>query len=315
MPCRVATPLHERDLLLVTGKGGVGKTTFTAALAEVSRRAGKRTLVAEVTTDVATRSHLLGHFGVANPKGEEPVHLDANLDGVRITPSTGHRLFLRAALRVGVIADAAMRSAALNRFLMAAPAFPEIGTLYQLVWLLRLKRYDQIVIDLPATGHALGLAKLPRTVSRVVPMGLIKEAITEGLGVLTDPRRTGAVIATLPESLPVTEAFELARGLREVDVPVGAMVLNRMPEDPFTLEERRALHEHVQYRKGELLLGTRELRRLERALEARVTFREGPLDDAQAIEVPVFTGAFGDIIGRIAAHLQAAVFAPAEAAK
>lgn len=303
MPWTVARPLHERDLVLVTGKGGVGKTTFTAALAEVARREGKRTLVAEVTTDVATRSHLLGHFGAPHPKGEEPVHLDANLDGVRITPATGHRLFLRAALRVGMLADAAMRSAALNRFLMAAPAFPEIGTLYQLVWLLRLERYERIVIDLPATGHALGLAKLPRTVSRVVPRGLIKEAITEGLEVLTDPQRTGAVIATLPESLPVTEAFELAKGLREVEVPVGALVLNRMPEDPFTPEERQALNDHIQVRKGELLLGTRELRRLERALEARETFRERSLDEAESIEVPVFDGAFGQVVRQIADHL------------
>jgi anion-transporting ArsA/GET3 family ATPase len=299
---------------LVTGKGGVGKTTLTAALAEASRRSGARTLVAEVTTDVATRSHLLGYFGLPSPKGEAPVQLNENLDGVRITPSTGHRLFLRAALRVGMIADAAMRSAALNRFLMAAPAFPEIGTLYQLVWLLRLERYARIVIDLPATGHALGLAKLPRTVSRVVPKGLIKEAITDGLAVLTDADRTGAIVATLPETLPVTEAFELAHGLEEVEVPVGALVLNRMPEDPFTSDERQALHEHIEARRGELLLGTRELRRLERALEARATFRGRPSGDALLLELPVVSGAFPEVVEGVRTALAAGGAAPGEGA-
>jgi arsenite-transporting ATPase len=88
-----------------------------------------------------------------------------------VTPSTGHRLFLQAALRVRVLVDAAMRSAALRRFLMAAPAFPEVGTLFQLVSLLRDERFDHVLVDLPATGHALGLAALPRTVLKVVPGG------------------------------------------------------------------------------------------------------------------------------------------------
>lgn len=304
-------PTPDRQLLLVTGKGGVGKTTLAAALARASRDAGQRTLVAEVTSDVSVRSHLLGHFGVATTKGDEPVKLGPNLDGVRITPSTGHKLFLRAALRVGVIADAAMRSAALNRFLMAAPAFPEIGTLYQLVWLLRLNRYEKIVLDLPATGHALGLAKLPRTVSRVVPKGLIKEAITEGLEIMTDPARCGAVVVTLPESLPVTEAFELAKGLHELEVPVGAMVLNRMPANPFTDEERRALDEHVRARRGELLLGTRELRRLERALDARTTFRELE-GEGQAVraELPVYEGRWNQVIEQVAIGLAESGVAP-----
>ncbi|MEL6184829.1 MAG: ArsA family ATPase [Myxococcota bacterium] len=304
-------PITDRQLLFVTGKGGVGKTTIAAALARASRDAGQRTLVAEVTSDVSARSHLLGHFGVATAaRGEEPIKLGPNLDGVRITPSIGHRLFLRAALRVGMLADAAMRSAALNRFLMAAPAFPEIGTLYQLVWLLRRQEYEKIVIDLPATGHALGLAKLPRTVSRVVPMGLIKEAITEGLAIMTDPKRTGAVVATLPESLPVTEAFELARGLEELEVPVGALVLNRMPANPFTEEERKMLDDHIRQRRGELLLGTRELRRLERALEARETFREAPLASAKLAELPVYEGRWSKVIEQVAGGLAEAGVAP-----
>ena len=307
---RVATPIPERQLLLVTGKGGVGKTTLAAALARAARDAGLRTLVAEVTPNTDARSQLLGHFGARAVRGEEPVRLGPNLDGVRISPPTGHRLFLRAALRVGLIADAAMRSAALNRFLMAAPAFPEIGTLYHLVWILRLGTYERIILDLPATGHALGLAKLPRTVSRVVPRGLIKEAITEGLEVLTDPDRCGAVIATIPESLPVTEAFELARGLRELQVPVGALILNRMPKNPFTAEERRALDDHVRVRRGELLLGTRELRRLERALDARQTFEASPSEDAIVAELPVFEGRWADVIEQAAGALAEAGIAP-----
>lgn len=310
-PDGVARQMPDRQLVLVTGKGGVGKTTLSAALARAASDAGKRTLAAEITSDVGTQSALLGIFGVGWAKGELPVNLGPRLDGVRITPAIGHKLFLRAALRVGLIADAAMRSAALNRFLNAAPAFPEIGTLYQLVWLLRLDRYDKIIVDLPATGHALGLAKLPRTVSRVVPRGLIKEAISEGLEVLTNPDRCAAVVASLPETLPVTESFELAAGLDQLSVPVAAMVLNQVPDNPFTEDELRALDEHVRSKRGELLLGTRELRRLERALVARKTFRDGVDGRVIAAELPVFRGGWPQIVEGVAGALVGAGLAAA----
>lgn len=267
--------IWDRQLVLVTGKGGVGKTTVAASLALAAQRSGRRVLLGEVTPDAKERSTLLGLFGQPKPRGEAPVPLDSGLDGVRVTPSAGHRLFMRAALRVGMVADAAMRSAALNRFLMAAPAFPEIGTLYQLVHLLRAERWDHIILDLPATGHALGLASLPRTVLRIVPVGMIGEAIREGLDAMTNPDRGGAVVVTLPEDMPVTEAFELADGLDQLSVPIRAMVLNQMPEFRFTDPELGAIDAHLSTRNGDgpLLLGSREFRRLQRALSARERFR------------------------------------------
>ena len=220
--------------------------------------------------------------------------MERRLYGVRIMPSVGHRLFLRAALRMRMVVDAAMRSAALNRFLMAAPTFPEIGTLYHLVHILRMRKFDHLILDLPATGHALGLASLPKTVLKVLPSGLIGDAIREGLAAMTDPARGGAVVVTLPEHMPVTEALELSQGLTKLSIPLQAIVLNRMPDNPFSDEERRALAVHMQGRahqpkedlssntpeleslplgKHKFLLGTREFRRLERALLAQKMFR------------------------------------------
>ncbi len=272
--------IWDRQLVLVTGKGGVGKTTVAAALALAAQRAGKSVLLGEVTPDAKERSNLLGLFGQPKPRGEAPVQLIEGLDGVRVTPTAGHRLFMRAALRVGMVADAAMRSAALNRFLTAAPAFPEIGTLYQLVHLLRAERWDHIILDLPATGHALGLASLPRTVLRIVPIGTIGDAIREGLDAMTDPQRGGAVVVTLPEDMPVTESLELIDGLRGLSVPIRAMVLNQMPPVVFTEDERYAVADHLAGRHDDAptLLGSREFRRLQRALAARERFRaESPL--------------------------------------
>jgi anion-transporting ArsA/GET3 family ATPase len=279
--------IWDRQLVLVTGKGGVGKSVITAALAQAAHASGKRVLVAEVTPDVTTHSRLLAHFGHANATGEAPFVIRPRLYGARITPSTGHRLFLRAAIRVNFVVDAAMRSAALNRFLMAAPTFPEIGTLYQLVTLLRAREFDHVFVDLPATGHALALASLPKTVLRIVPSGLIGDAIKEGLTTMTDPRRGGAVVVTLPESMPITEAIELGDALKKLSIPVRAMILNRMPDDPFSDEEKRQLHEFLASSANGHVLGEREFRKLERAQAARETFRNIVANDRR-VEIPFF---------------------------
>lgn len=296
--------LWAKELVLVTGKGGVGKTTVAAALARSAHTAGKRVLIAEVTSDTSTKSQLLGLFGHPDVKGEDPVELEKRLYGVRITPSAGHRLFLTAALKVGMVVNAAMRSAALNRFLMAAPAFPEIGTLYHLVTLLRSKRFDHIILDLPATGHALGLASLPKTVLSVVPSGLIGQAIQEGLDAMTDDARGCAVLVTLPEGMPVTESLELARGLEKLDIRVRAMILNAMPDNPFTDGERDALRDHLNGREASLLLGAREFRRLERALGAQAQFEAEVPATAAKVTIPKSDKtAHGDVMREVATFL------------
>jgi len=282
----------DRQLVLVTGKGGVGKTTLTAALARSAHAAGRRVLVAEVTPDLHTTSPLLGHFGRPAVRTEDPVVLDDRLHGVRLAPQSGHRLFLRKALKIRLLVSGAMRSAALTRFLMAAPTFPEVGVLFQIVALLESRRWDHFIIDLPATGHALALATLPKTVNRIVPSGLIGDAIKAGLDCMTDPERCWAVLPTLPESLPVTETLELIEALGRADIAVGAAVLNRMPNDPFSVDERGALARAVAARRGgRPLAGARELRRLERALAARVSFHGQIPEGVGRYEVPRLDGA------------------------
>lgn len=298
-------PLWDRKLVLITGKGGVGKTTITAALVKAAASAGRRVLAAEVSNDASTGSPLMQRLGRAQLKGIEPVTLGDGIDGVRLVPSVGHRQFLQAALRVRVLVDAAMRSAALKRFLMAAPAFPEVGTLFQLVELLRRETYDHVIIDLPATGHALGLASLPRTVLKVIPGGLIGHAIKEGLDTMTDPQQSHAVLASLPEAMPVSETVELHRGLEKLRIRVGGLVLNRLPDDPFTDVERDALDQHLRQR-DRRLMGSREFRRLERARTAKARFQdEAPagtpqwhIDEVQGDDQAVLAGVLAQLEGR-----------------
>ena len=270
-----ATPfsqLLERRILLVTGKGGVGKTSVSAALARAAAAAGKRVLAAEIASDEAAPSPLATALGAA-ASDDEPIDVAPSIRAVRIAPSRGHQDFLRDTMPMRFLADAAMKSAAIRRFLSAAPTLAEMGILYRLLYLSRAKHrsggheHETIVVDLPATGHALALTQLPEAMLKVIPGGPIVAAVKDGLAMVTDPKQTATVIVTLPETLPVSESLELVRNLERHDLPVVAMVLNRAPDDPFDAAERAYLDGWLVSQKD--VLGLRSLGRIDRAAKAR----------------------------------------------
>lgn len=277
--------LWERRALLVSGKGGVGKTTFAAGLARAAVRSGRPVLLAEIAPDDNGPSALAPLVG-ARPKGSEVVEVERNLSFVRLSSSEGHRRFLEDVLPLRLMADAAMRSRALRRFLEAGPALREMGVLYHMLTLVRRTHSDGrfvhplCVLDLPATGHALALASLPRSILSVMPGGPIGRAVREGLDFITDAKRTGVVLVTLPEPLPVSETLELGAEMARLGLTLSAGVLNRMPEDPFATEGREAverlLGEHGPHQ------GARALARLDRATAARTRL-------AGSLSVPLLT--------------------------
>lgn len=262
--------LLDARVVLVTGKGGVGKTTVAAALAQLAGKAGRRVLVAEVGQKPGAHSPLLEALGSKNPIGyEEPFPVQPNVDAAILTPEAGHRAFLRDVLPMGFLADRALKAEPLKRFLSAAPAFSELGVLYRALQFIREQhrgkpRYDFLVIDAPASGHALAFATLPEVVLRIIPGGPIGKAVREGLEIFTDPKLTRAVVTTLPETLPVSEALELIAGLERSKVQVGAVIANQIPDDPFSADERAALAPFL----GSPLMGSRMLARLDRARAA-----------------------------------------------
>jgi anion-transporting ArsA/GET3 family ATPase len=241
-------PLLSRRMVLVTGKGGVGRSVVAAALAKVGASLGRNTLLAEFGDDDHAPSPLAAlfhhrHFGV------HPQTLDKHLQACRLKAAYGQELFLRHYLPGGVLFGAAMRSKALQHFLSTAPSFVEMGWFYHAITLLRERthmgapRYEFVVLDMPATGHTLALTGLPEILARLMSKGPIAQVVREGMSYLNDPTHTTALIVTLPEALPVSEALELVEGLVNTKVDVGAIALNRFPEDPFSENERRLITE------------------------------------------------------------------------
>lgn len=264
--------LLSRRAVLITGKGGVGKTTVTAGLARAGTELGKRVLATEVSYEPDSTSPLGEALGGVK-LSEEPIRIGDNLFGALLTPHAGHLQFLRDSLPMRMLADAALKSAAIRRFLLAAPTLPEMGILYRILDLLRKRQsdgaplYDVILVDLPATGHALGLAQIPGAIVDVIRSGPIHTAVSEGLTMLRDKKQTTSIVVTLPETLPVSEAIELAHGITTHHVPLHGLVLNRVPPDPFTERERAAL---AAMQLDEMrMLGARRVPRIERARAAR----------------------------------------------
>ena len=243
-------PFFERRIHLITGKGGVGRTTVTAALARAAA-VDHRTLLLELGDPGDGPSPLARLFGREHLP-VKPELLEPNLGGARLWAPAGHEGFLRATLPGGALIGAAVRSRALSRFLVAAPSFHEMGIFYHLLMLLESQpTWEQVILDMPATGHALALTALPDQLLRLIPRGPIAAALKAGQAYMNDPTKADSWVVTLPEKLPVSEALELIAGLRETAMTVGGVFLNRVPTDGFGPEETAALtawiaHERVQ---------------------------------------------------------------------
>ncbi len=236
--------LADKRLLIVTGKGGVGKTTISAALALDSARAGKRTLVCEVNTKERI-TQLLGKPEV----GAEVTSLEENLWSVNVRPQEAMREYALMVLKFESIYSAVFENRVVRYFLRFIPSLQELVLLGKILFHLKEKRpdgsfrFDRIIVDAPATGHAITFLSVPQVIIDTVPPGAMSSDAAWMRDFLVDATTTAAVLVSLPEELPVNETLELCAALQtRVKLTPQLVVLNGFIPERFTDEERASIH-------------------------------------------------------------------------
>jgi anion-transporting ArsA/GET3 family ATPase len=231
-------PHLDRRLVVVTGKGGTGKSTVSAALALLAARQGKRVLVAEVNA-VERVAPLLG----APPTGPVIRQARPGIFTVNVTPPAALREYGVQVVRIQALYDAVFENRVVRHFLRVVPGLGELVMLGKILHEARAEekgrpRWDQVILDAPATGHAVQLLRVPGAMLGMVPPGPLRTDATWMQAWLVDPARTTAVLVTLPEEMPVTEAIELNEQLRQrVGLQPAAVLVNAMPEARFTADQ------------------------------------------------------------------------------
>ena len=271
-----STTFLQQRIVLITGKGGVGKTTLSLCLARALARSGRKVLLTEPSTsdvDMPPLARLIG----ADPIADSPTSVTENLFYTPLLARVGHELFLRSVIPTPTMIRAALRSKAVSRFLTAAPSLHEMGLFYHLLMLLERRSesnqfsYDHIIVDMPATGHALALTQLPEILLRLIPKGPIAEALRRGKTIINDPKQGTSWVVSLPQKLPVTESMELIEGLNASDMHCSGVFLNMMPQFSFTERESVLLREWCQRFDW---VGETVISRSEQASEARLRLAE-----------------------------------------
>jgi anion-transporting ArsA/GET3 family ATPase len=238
-----ASSVLARKLAVITGKGGVGKTTIAAALALAAAERGLRTIVVELgdqrrlptlladaSVDASVSANGQPHD--ANDAGAETA-LAKNLWSVTIDPDRALLEWLQA-LGGRVPGRVLARSGTFQYFAAAAPGARELVSMVN-IWDLtrtdrrrrRARRYDLVVLDAPATGHALGLLHSPRTFGAIARVGPIFGQAEQVRELLEDPVQTCYLAVAQPTDMAVGETLDLRAGLRsQLDVELDAAIVN-----------------------------------------------------------------------------------------
>ena len=232
--------LLAKKLVIVTGKGGVGKSTVALAIGAAAARAGKRTIVCEVAAQERL-SRAFHHDKV----GFREAEMAPNLWTISIDPDESMREYVLLQLKVKAMRDLLFRSKIFTYLAAATPGLRELVTIGK-IWELALderrvkgaRPYDLVIVDAPATGHGVGFLQTPRTFANVARVGPIAAQAETLHKFVTDKRKTGVAIVALPEEMPVNETAKLEHDLKEeVGVAVDRIFLNGLYPERFSADD------------------------------------------------------------------------------
>ncbi len=235
--------MSSKRFLIVTGKGGVGKTTVCAAEALAIAAKGKRVLVCMCNAKERL-STMLGSELI----GSEVKPIAPNVWAVNIDPHVALEEYGMMMLKSRALYKLLFGNKYVRTFFRAVPGMQE-WTMLGKAWFHTTEtnddgsfKYDVVILDAPATGHGLDMLRVPKVILDVVPPGLLRRDAERAWQLLQDPKTCAVVLVTLPEEMPTTETIELAQALEnELKLPIGKIVVNCVLPPLFSKDERTVL--------------------------------------------------------------------------
>ncbi len=237
--------LFSKRLILLSGKGGVGKTTVACALGLASAKLRKNTLLVEMNST----ERLAPLFGL-DKIGPHEIPLAPYLTGINLDPRECFEEYVLMQIHFRMLFDTFFNNRFVSLFLNAIPGLNELLMIGKICFLERAIKnkktgepaYDLIIVDGPATGHGLSTFEVPQVVHDAVRVGPLRKQAERILNLLNNPKKTTFSVVTLAEEMPVMEATELLDNVRKkLKMPLGPLFVNAFHDSPFTKTDREKM--------------------------------------------------------------------------
>ena len=221
-------------VLFVTGKGGVGKSTVSAAIAAAGARSGRRTCLVEVEGR-QTMSRLFD----TQPWDFEERQFRPGLWGMSVDPHESFAEYMEMFYGAKRLSKFVVGTSAVDFATTAAPGIKDVLLIGKVKEMEQRRdedgrfHYDLIVVDSPPTGRIVNFLRAPDATTEMVNVGPIRNQAQSLIDMLLDPKRTHLQLVTLLEEMPVEETVESVAALRELGVTVGPVVVNRVMRSRF----------------------------------------------------------------------------------
>ena len=225
--------VYDRRLILVVGKGGVGRSTVAAAIAGQCAARGRKTLLFETNAN--------DRFGTYFDKpavGTDVVPLAPNLSAVNTNPAAALEEYGLMILKFRSVYEMVFENRVTRAFLRAIPGLDDYALLGK-AWFHTAEEkrgkpvWDTVVFDMPASGHSMSMLRIPWVINETVPEGPLTRDARTIKELLTDPVRTAAVLVTLAEEMPVNEAIELEEKLGGLGIKPQQIICNQVYPQHF----------------------------------------------------------------------------------
>ena len=227
----------DRKHLFVVGKGGVGKSTVATALALLALRRKKRVLL--VNLDFGDRERTIA--GLRPAQGAQPSEVVPGLFRANVEGRAALEEYLHLIIPVRRVLKAVFDSKVYQYFVAAAPGLKELMAIGKIWYEVDRGRWDLVIVDSPATGHALQYLRMPKTAYETFTTGLVHREAKRVWGLLSDPATTAVCVVTVAEELPVNETIAICGQLRdELALPEGILFVNRFHAPDFSPAEVKA---------------------------------------------------------------------------